>query len=149
MHVTKFSDYALRVLIYLACKESDNLITISELAKTYSISVHHVRMVVYKLGQLGYVNCIQGKGGGLELALEPEEISVGEVIRKTEPDFCIVECFSPENKCSIVKACKLQHILSDALNAFFETLDQYTLADISDNKRSIMKQLTLRKKIVA
>ncbi len=143
MRVTKFSDYALRVLIYLASKPDGNLITISELAEAYSISVHHIRMVVHKLGQLGYINCIQGKGGGFELALDPHDISLGDVIRKTESDFHIVECFDSETKCPIVKVCKLQHILSDALSAFLETLDQYTLADISVNKRSIMNRLNV------
>lgn len=141
MRVTKFSDYALRVLIYLACKPNEGLTTISQLAEAYSISAHHVRMVVHKLGQLGYINSIQGKGGGFELAQEPDEILVGDVIRETENDFFIVECFNPEGTCPIVKACKLQHILADALNAFIDTLNQYTLADITDNKRSIMKQI--------
>lgn len=139
MRVTKFSDYALRVLIYLACKPNNDLTTISELAEAYSISVHHVRMVVHKLGQLGYINSVQGKGGGFELAHEPSEILIGDVIRETEKDLYIVECFNPEGSCPIVKACKLQHILGDALNAFFDTLNQYTLADITDNKRSILK----------
>ena len=143
MRVTKFSDYALRVLIYLACNPSGNLTTISQLAEAYSISVHHVRMVVHKLGQLGYINCMQGKGGGFELALEPSEILLGDVIRETENDFYMVECFNPEGVCPIVKACKLQNILADALNAFMETLDQYTLADITDNKRSIMRQIEI------
>lgn len=139
MRVTKFSDYALRVLIYLASNPSDNLTTISQLAEAYSISVHHVRMVVHKLGQLGYINNVQGKGGGFELALEPNQILIGDVIRETEKDLYLVECFNPQGDCPIVKACKLQHILAEALTAFLDTLNQYSLADITDNKRSIMK----------
>ena len=141
MRVTKFSDFALRVLIYLACKPGEELTTISQLASAYSISVHHVRMVVHKLGQLGYINCIQGKGGGFELAMNPKDISVGDVVRNTESDFYVVECFNPGGDCPIVKSCKLQHILNDALNAFLETLDEYTLEDITTNKVSIMKHL--------
>ena len=140
MRVTKFSDYALRVLIYLASKPGGSLTTVPQLAQAYSISVHHVRMVVHKLGQLGYIKSVQGKGGGLELAQEPSKIIIGEVVRKTEKDLFIVECFNPEGTCSIIKVCKLQHILDDALHAFLDTLNQYTLADITDNKRSIMKQ---------
>lgn len=141
MRVTKFSDYAMRVLIYLASKPTEELATISELANAYSISVHHVRSVVHKLGQLGYINSIQGKGGGFELAQEPSNILLGEVIRNTEKDFNIVECFNPDGSCPIVKVCQLQNILSDALDAFMNTLDQYTLADITENKKSIMKQI--------
>ena len=140
MRVTKFSDYALRVLIYLACKPNENLTTIAQLADAYSISIHHIRMVVHKLGQLGYIHNIQGKGGGFELAQKPSEILIGDVIRETEKDFFIVECFNPEGSCKIVKACKLQQILGEALNAFLDTLNQYTLADITDNKKSIMNQ---------
>ena len=141
MRVTKFSDYALRVLIYLACKPSGSLSTISQLAEAYSISVNHVRMVVHKLGQLGYINSIQGKGGGFELAQEPKNILVGDVIRETEKDFYIVECFNPEGVCPIVKVCTLQHILADALDAFLDSLNQYSLADITENKKSILKQI--------
>ena len=141
MRVTKFSDFALRVLIYLACKPGDGLTTIAQLADIYSISTNHVRMVVHKLGKLGYIHCVQGKNGGLMLAMAPENICIGEVIRNTESDFHIVECFSPQGNCPITKACKLQHILNDALNAFLHTLDQYTLADITTNRKSIMKTL--------
>ena len=138
MRVTKFTDYTLRVLIYLACKPNGNLTTVSQLAEAYSISVHHVRMVVHKLGQSRYIDSVQGKGGRIKLAQKPDKILIGEVVRKTEKDFFIVECFSPQGQCPIVKACKLQHILEDALKAFLDTLNQYTLADITDNKHSIM-----------
>lgn len=141
MRVTKFTDYALRVLIYLACKPSGELTTISQLAEAYSISVHHVRVVVHKLGQAGYINSTPGKGGGIELAQRPDEILIGEVIRSTEKDFFIVECFNPEGKCAIARACRLKHILGDALNAFIDTLDQYTLADITDNRHAIIQQI--------
>lgn len=141
MRVTKFTDYALRVLIYLACKPNGELTTISQLAEAYSISVHHVRAVVHKLGQAGYINSTPGKGGGVELALKPDEILIGEVIRSTEKDFFIVECFNPQGKCTIVKACRLKHLLGDALNAFIDTLDQYTLADITDNRHEIVRQI--------
>ncbi|MCY4421200.1 MAG: Rrf2 family transcriptional regulator [Gammaproteobacteria bacterium] len=140
MRVTKFTDYALRVLIYLACTPRGELTTVSQLAAAYSISVHHVRVVVHKLGQAGYINSTQGKSGGIELARDPTEILIGEVIRDTEKDFFIVECFNPQGSCTIVKACKLKSILGDALNAFIETLDQYTLADITDNRHAILQQ---------
>lgn len=141
MRITKFSDFALRVLIYLASKPGEELVTISQLATVYSISVHHVRSVVHKLGQLGYINSIQGKGGGLELAMSANDISIGDVIRNTESDFYMVDCFNPEGDCPIKRSCILQQIINEALGAFLQTLDQYTLADITKNSKSIMKNL--------
>ena len=141
MRITKFSDYSLRILIYLASKPGDELSTISEISKSFSISVHHVRSVVHKLGQLGYINSIQGKGGGFELASDTNKILIGEVIKQTEKDFYLVECYNPDGQCPIVNVCKLQHILSDALEVFFESLNQYTLEDLTSNKRNIMKAL--------
>ena len=141
MHVTKFTDYSLRVLIYLGSKPGDELTTISEISTAYSISKHHIRMVVHKLGQLGYINCIQGKGGGFELAIDPNEILVGEVVKNTETDFHLVECFTSKVKCPIAGVCRLQYMFADALEAFFETLNQYTLKDIIKNKRNIIKAL--------
>jgi Rrf2 family nitric oxide-sensitive transcriptional repressor len=145
MRITKFSDYALRILILLETQPDDRLTTISELANVYSISINHVRVIVHELGKLGYIDSIQGKGGGIKLARKACDISVGDVIRHTEKDFNVVECFNPENAtdCSIAKACKLKGVLRNALNAFLETLDQYTLADITANKPSILKQLNL------
>lgn len=139
MRVTKFTDYALRVLIYMACRPRGELTTVSQLAEAYSISAHHVRSIVHKLGKSGYIKSVQGKGGGIRLASSPDEIMLGEVIRETEKDLFIVECFGPDGQCPIVRACKLRHVLGEALNAFLDTLDQYSLADVTDNKHSIMQ----------
>ena len=143
MRITKFTDYALRILIFLEAQPTDRLTTIAELSKMYSISINHVRVVVHKLGKVGYIDSIQGKGGGIKLARKASDISVGDVIRHTENDFYVVECFNPESEtdCSIAKACKLKGVLRKALDAFLETLDQYTLADLTTNKTSILKQL--------
>jgi len=122
MRVTKFTDYALRVLIYMACRPRGELTTVSQLAEAYSISAHHVRSIVHKLGKSGYIKSVQGKGGGIRLASSPDEIMLGEVIRKTEKDLFIVECFGPDGQCPIVQACKLKHVLGEALNAFLDTL---------------------------
>lgn len=143
MRITKFTDYSLRVLIYLASKPGDELSNISELSKAFSISVHHVRSVVHKLGQLGYINSTQGKGGGFELALDANQILIGDLIKQTEKDFYLVECYNPDGSCPIENVCKLQHFLADALDAFFETLNQYTVEDITSNKRSVMKALAV------
>lgn len=143
MRLTKFSDYSLRVLMYLAIIPENELATIPEIAAKYNISENHIRVAVHQLGKLGYLNCTRGKGGGISLALNPIDISIGEVIRETESDFQLVDCFNPQGNCTIFGACKLQHVLADALNAFLETLDQYTLADIIQNKKSLAKLLQL------
>jgi Rrf2 family nitric oxide-sensitive transcriptional repressor len=145
MRITKFSDYALRILILLETQPKNRLSTIAELSESYAISINHVRVIVHELGKLGYIECIQGKGGGVKLAMKACDISVGEVIRHTEKDFHVVECLNLETatKCTIAKSCKLKGIMRSALNAFLETLDQYTLADITANKSSIIKQLNL------
>ena len=147
MRVTKFSDFALRILIFLEAQPKDRLTTIAELANIYSISTNHVRVVVHKLGKLGYIDCIQGKGGGIKLKKDANSISVGDVIRNTENDFYVVECFNPdyETDCAIAKACKLKGVMREALNAFLSVLDQYTIADLTVNKASILKQLDFNK----
>ena len=143
MKITKHSDFALRILIFLEAQPKDRLTTIAELAEMYSISVNHVRVIVHKLGKLGYVKNTQGKGGGIKLACDAEKITVGDVVRNTENDFYMVECFDPDKTtaCSISKACKLKGVLNKALDAFMQILDEYTLADIATNKTSILKQL--------
>ena len=143
MRITKYTDYALRILIFLEAQPKDRLTTIAELSEIYAISINHVRVIVHKLGKQGYIKNIQGKGGGIRLARDANDISIGDVIRHTENDFHIVECFNPETEtvCSISKACKLKGVLNKALNAFLDTLDEYTLADLTTNKASILKQL--------
>lgn len=130
MRLTTYTDYALRVLIYLGLR-GDDLSTIQEIAEQYSISKNHLMKVVHVLGQLGYVETIRGKKGGLRLARRPEAITVGEIIRRMEPDMALVECFrNADSQCRIVKTCILQNALGEALDRFFETLDGYTLADL-------------------
>ena len=147
MRVTKFSDFALRILIFLEAQPKDRLTTIAEISNIYSISTNHVRVVVHKLGKLGYIDCIQGKGGGIKLGKDASTISVGDVVRDTENDFYMVECFDPdkETNCAIEKACKLKGVMREALNAFLSVLDQYTIADLAVNKISILKQLEFDK----
>jgi Rrf2 family nitric oxide-sensitive transcriptional repressor len=130
MQLTTYSDYSLRVLMYLAVRTTD-LATIEEIAATYDISKDHLTKVVHQLGLAGYVQTIRGRGGGLRLAREPEQIRVGEVIRRTEANMALVECFDPqEGLCRIEPACGLRLALEEALGAFFRTLDGYSLADL-------------------
>lgn len=101
--------------------------------------------VIYRLGQLGYVETIRGRGGGIRLGMEPEDINIGEVVRKTEDDFNIVECFDVnKNLCVISPVCGLKHVLNEALMAYLAVLDNYTLRDLVKNKEDIMKLLRMK-----
>jgi Rrf2 family transcriptional regulator, nitric oxide-sensitive transcriptional repressor len=137
MRLTAFSDYALRVLMYAAAAR-DRLITIEETAKTYNISRAHLMKVVNILTRTGYLKGVRGRSGGFTLAKSPQAINLGAVVRATEPDFALVECFATGNQCIITKRCQLPEVLNEALNAFVSTLDRYTLADIMLAKRDFV-----------
>lgn len=129
MRLTLYTDYSLRVLLYLAYKEGE-IVTISELADFYKVSRNHLVKVVHELGKNGYISTSRGKKGGIRLAKSPEDIVIGEVVRKTEPDFDLLECFNPEvDQCVITRVCKLKYILFEAQANFIKILDKYTLAD--------------------
>lgn len=129
MHITRYTDYALRVLLYLALT-TDRLVTIREIADSYGISRNHLMKLVYQLNRQGYVETVRGKNGGLRLGRDPREINLGVLIRETEQDFELAECFGSDNHCRITAVCSVKHVLADALGAFFATLDSYTLADL-------------------
>jgi Rrf2 family nitric oxide-sensitive transcriptional repressor len=129
MRLTNFSDYALRLLMYAAAQK-DRLVTIEEASEAYGISRTHLMKIANTLTRAGYLKAVRGRSGGLELAKRPEKIRLGDVIRTTEPDFSIVECFTSGDQCVITSRCRLRGILKEALNAFLETLDRYTLADL-------------------
>lgn len=134
MRLTSFSDYALRVLMYAAAR-SDQLITIDETAKLYGISRAHLMKVVNQLTRTGFLKAIRGRAGGLALAKRPDKIRLGDVLRATEPDFAVVECFATGNQCVITPRCRLRGVLNEALGAFMGTLDEHTLADLILNPR--------------
>ena len=140
MQLTKFSDYALRVLMYVHAA-GDRRVTIEEMAASYRISRAHLMKVVNALTRAGYLTAVRGRSGGLMLARPAETIRLGEVIRSTEPDFALVECFATGNRCVITGCCRLPGVLSEALAAFLETLDQHTLADIALKSRDFRKVL--------
>ncbi len=142
MRLTNYSDYSLRVLIYLAVKNNNELATIKEIADSYDISKNHLMKITHDLGKLGYIETIRGRNGGMRLAIHPKEINIGEVVSKTEEDFHIVECFDKgKNYCVITPACKLKHILHEALQAFITVLKQYTLEDLIQNKDDLRSLL--------
>ncbi|GAA0843176.1 MULTISPECIES: RrF2 family transcriptional regulator [Marinobacter] len=129
MHITRYTDYSLRVLIYLSA-QGDRLATIQEIADSYDISKNHLMKVVHQLNKKGYIETIRGKKGGMRLHMAPEDINVGILVRETEQDLSIVECFSSKNACKITPVCGLKSMFNEALKAFLEVLDQYTLADV-------------------
>lgn len=129
MKLTLYSDYSLRVLMYIARQE--HRVQIDEIAKFYGISKNHLTKVVNNLATLGYIETTRGRGGGIRIKMTPEEINIGALIRKTEEHFNLVECFNREtNTCPIAGICGLQGVLGEALNAYLSVLDKYTLQDI-------------------
>lgn len=137
MRLTMFSDLALRVLMYTHAA-GDRLVTIDEITGAYKVSRAHLNKVVNALTRAGYLTAVRGRTGGVRLGKPAEQIGIGNVIRATEPDFALVECFATGNQCVITKCCKLQGVLDDALQAFLAALDQHTLATIALRPRDFM-----------
>lgn len=144
MRLTLYTDYSLRVLLYLAGREGKT-VTISELAEFYKVSRNHLVKVVHELGLNGYIHTTRGKNGGIRLNKPAAEIVIGEVVRKTEPDFDLLECFNPAiNQCVISNTCDLKSVLYEAKASFLGVLDKYTLADAASSE---MKKLLQFKSI--
>jgi Rrf2 family nitric oxide-sensitive transcriptional repressor len=143
MRLTVYTDYSLRVLIYLAIPR-ERLATISQIAGRYGISRNHLMKVVYELGLAGYIETIRGQNGGMRLAKPPGQIRLGEVVRRTEPDMALVPCYDPVNAaCAIMPACNLRGALHRAREAFLAVLDEYTLANLADNPTVLAELLAL------
>ncbi|MCC7499797.1 MAG: Rrf2 family transcriptional regulator [Bryobacterales bacterium] len=144
MRLTAYTDYSLRVLMYLALN-GDRLATISELSETYGLSANHLMKIIHNLGKLGYIETVRGRGGGMRLAGIPEEINLGQVIRHMEPDFAVAECADTRRptECVIAPACRLQSILEKAVQAFLGVLDNHTLADLLQSRTRLMTLLNI------
>lgn len=143
MHLTAFTDYCIRVLTFVAVKEGE-LATIDEIARHHRISRNHLMKVVFRLSQLGYLETIRGKGGGIRLGVDPAQIRVGQLVRRTEEDVALVECLRGEScSCVIEPGCVMKKALRRALDAFFDQLDGYTLADLVKPRRSLARLLVL------
>lgn len=141
MQLTRYSDYALRLLMRLAL-QPDALVTIQEAAEAYGISRNHLMKIALELGRHGFIETVRGRGGGLRLARPAAEIRVGAVLRMTEDSFALVECFDVDhNRCVITGACRLRGALREALQAFIEVLDGYTLADLVAQPDALRRQL--------
>ncbi|GAB4568183.1 MAG: Rrf2 family transcriptional regulator [Rhizobacter sp.] len=130
MRLAEYTDYTLRVLMYCAAHPQE-LVTIGALAEHHGLSKNHLMKVVNDLARQGLVQTTRGRWGGLRLLKGPADIRIGDVVRASETDFRLVECFDPAtNVCTLTPSCRLKHLLHDALQAYFKELDGATLADM-------------------
>ncbi|MGB7933089.1 MAG: Rrf2 family transcriptional regulator [Gammaproteobacteria bacterium] len=148
MRLTTFTDYSLRVLIYLGA-HGNRQTAVGEIALAYGISKNHLMKVILFLVDEGYVVTARGKGGGVRLRLDPERIRIGDIVRKSEADSVLVECYSPEtSECRIERSCLLRGAFQKAVQAFYAVLDTYTLADLVVNHaalKSLLRKSSTRK----
>jgi Rrf2 family nitric oxide-sensitive transcriptional repressor len=136
MRLTRFSDYSLRVLIYLAVREERS--SIAEVGRSFNVSENHLMKVVHRLSTLGYIESTRGKKGGIELGMDPKKINLGKIIVELEPDFDIAECFNEaSDHCRISPVCVLKKFFDKAKKAFLRTLEQYSLADVVQNRTQL------------
>jgi Rrf2 family nitric oxide-sensitive transcriptional repressor len=137
MRLTTFTDYSLRVLIYLGMCPQQR-VAIGEIADAYGISKNHLLKVILFLAAEGYVDTTRGKGGGVQLKVDPQRLRLGEVVRKSEAGSVLVECFAPgSSDCRIEGSCLLRGAFQKAVQAFYSVLDTYTLADLLVNHKAL------------
>jgi Rrf2 family transcriptional regulator, nitric oxide-sensitive transcriptional repressor len=130
MRLSEYTDYSLRVLMYCA-SHPGRLVTIGELAEHHQVSKNHLMKVVNDLSRQGVIETTRGRGGGLRLLQRAEQIRVGDIVRTSETDFRLVECFDPAtNACTLTPSCRLKQVFGNALQAYFRELDGVTLADL-------------------
>ena len=129
MQLSSFTDYSIRVLLYLSSVKDEQLVSIADISEYFKISKNHLVKVVYNLSKLGYVETKQGKNGGIKLKIEKKQINIGTVVRQIEP-LNILNCSL--SFCHISPACRLKHYLSDAKEAFLKELEKYTIEDLVD-----------------
>ncbi|MCK8044993.1 MULTISPECIES: Rrf2 family transcriptional regulator [Shewanella] len=133
MQLTRYTDYGLRTLMYLALNsERESLFRISEITEVFDLSANHISKVVHHLGKLGYLQTVRGKSGGFKLAKPASEINIGQVVRSLENSLAPIDCTKPY--CLFTPACKLKGVLGEAVNAYLAVLDGYTLEMIVANK---------------
>lgn len=147
MRLTTMTDYALRLLMYVA-QQPERLYTISEVARFHDISEAHVMKVTHQLGLLGWIETVRGKGGGMRLARPPSDINLGAVVRGIESDFALVECFSTESQCALTNKCQLAKVMDGALQSFMAHLDEFSLADIlprTNRSALVIRRMTVKR----
>jgi len=140
MKLTRFTDYSLRVLIYLGLRD-DGRVTIREISDAYGISRNHLMKVVSLLTRMGYLDARRGPGGGIALAKPPKEIVIADVVRDMEDDLNLVECFCVDGQCAIKPMCELKIALRQALEAYLKTLDRFTLLDLIKPRAKLAEAL--------
>jgi Rrf2 family nitric oxide-sensitive transcriptional repressor len=145
MRLTLQTDYALRMLMYLAVHR-DRPCRVTDVATDYGISRNHLLKVALKLGRLGYLTTARGRTGGIALARRPEEINLGEVVRHMEDGFDLTECMRQGGHCAITPACRLKSVVGRALEAFLDVFDGFTLADLIGNRAELLGLLELNRK---
>ncbi|MCT1577742.1 nitric oxide-sensing transcriptional repressor NsrR [Oceanobacillus kimchii] len=146
MNLKKYTDYALRVLIFTGLKSDQELANIKEIAEVYQISQEHLRKVVHELTKKELVVTIRGRNGGIKLAKSASEINIGHLIRQLENDFVLLECFDKgTNHCVISPGCTLKHVINKALVAFFKVLEEYTLEDLIKNEEELLALMGIEK----
>jgi len=143
MRLTRYTDYALRTLIYVGVRHP-RLCSIKEVGERYDIAQNHLSKIVHELGRAGYLETVRGRGGGIRLGRAPSDINIGEVVRRTEPDFQIVQCFGPETgMCCIEPVCALGPILEEAVAQFMAVLDRHTLEELLASKKLLAELLAI------
>ena len=142
MELSQFTDYSLRVLLYLAVKE-DGLTSIKDISEAYNISNNHLVKVVHNLAKMELIHTYRGRGGGIKLAKMPEEVIIGQIVRSTE-NLALLECFlGGKGTCCITGVCILKVELQKALEKFLQELDKLTLADVASNKKALQASLSI------
>lgn len=141
MRLTDRTDYALRVLMFLASSQCRH--TVAEMAGAFGVSANHLTKAVQQLQGLGWVSTTPGRGGGVEMAANPNRLRVGDVVRAIEPDLNIVECFREDGACPFDGPCLLAGVLRDARTAFIASLDQVTLFDLIHRRETKLARVAL------
>ena len=143
MRLTAFSNFALRTLMYTALKNGEPA-SVQDIAKAYHISPNHLKKAAAEMVNHGYLKTIQGRYGGLVLAKEPKDINIGAVVRITEGNLDLVECFNPDkNTCPLISVCRLSRLFRKALKAFLDVLDEVTLADMIAHPKELKPLLNI------
>lgn len=139
MQLTRFTDYGLRTLMYATAKKGQ-ITNVKEISERYGISRNHLVKVVHRLSQLGYIETTKGKGGGIKIAKNAENLRLGDLIKELEPNMNVVECFDAKtNTCQITGSCQLKHYLFEATQKFIDTMNKYTLGDTVQNKELLLR----------
>jgi Rrf2 family nitric oxide-sensitive transcriptional repressor len=141
IQLTAYTNYALRTLMYCAL-HPDTSVRVEDVAGAYGISKAHLLKVARQLGQLGYLENQRGRTGGIRLAMAPDQIVVGKVVRQTEGNLELVECFNAQtNTCPLIGVCTLSNLFRTGLQAFLAELDKVTIADMVADRRALLARL--------